>query len=126
MWTRAAVAVGLALVAGGCTTSPSATTGAAELKTNNVTGTVSTTLPVGLDAAFRAAQGAVSDLKFTMTKSAADALKGVVEARTADGTSVETTVTKIGDALTKLEVSAGPTRTEVARAVVAKIQERVK
>jgi hypothetical protein len=113
------------LLLGSCTSSPSSTEGAAELKTNTVTGSVSTTLPAGLEESFDAAEWAVDEMKYTVTKKAEDALKGVISAKTADGTNVEIVLDKNGSEVTNLSVSAGPTKTEISRALVTKIQDRV-
>ena len=122
-WVLAAVPM---LLAAACSSSPSAAKGGSDVKTNAVTGTLSTMLSSPLQRSYDAALWAVDEMKFTTTKKAVDALSGVVNAKTADGTSVEITLEKNGDAMTKLAVSAGPIRTEVARALVTKIQERTR
>jgi hypothetical protein len=68
----------------------------------------------------------VEAMKYTTTKKAVDAMKGVVTAKTADGSMVDITLERNGDQLTNLAVSAGPTKTEIAQALVTKIQERTK
>ena len=114
------------LLAPGCSSSPSAAKGGAEVKTNNVTGTVSTMLSSPLQSSYNAALRTVDDMKYTTTKKALDAMKGVINAKTADGTTVDITLEKKGETLTDLAVSAGPTKTDVARAVVTRIQERTR
>lgn len=114
-----------ALTLASCTSSPSSTDGGAEIKTNNVTGTVSTTLNESLDDSFDAAEWAVDDMKYTVTHRAEDAMKGVIKAKTADNTEVIVTLDRNGDELTNLSVSAGTLNTEIARALVTRIQDRV-
>ena len=113
-----------ALTMAACSSEPSSVSGGSQLRTNNVTGVISTTLSTPLEASYSATKKAVDDMKFTMTTKALDAMKGVVTAKTADGTDVDITLVKQTDKLTKVEVDAGPTRTEVARALIARIQER--
>ncbi len=122
-WVLAAVPM---ILAAACSSSPSAAKGGSDVKTNAVTGTMSTTLSAPLQRSYDAALWAVDAMKFTVTKKAVDTMKGLVTAKTADGTTVDITLDKNGDTMTNLAVSAGPTRTEVAQALVTKIQERTR
>jgi hypothetical protein len=123
VWLLAAVPM---LLAPGCSSSPSAAKGGAEVKTNNVTGTVSTMLSTSLQSAYNASLRAADDMKYTTTKKALDAMKGVVTAKTADGTTIDITLENKGAELTALTVNAGPTKTDLATALVTKIQERTR
>lgn len=122
-WLLAAVPM---LMAAGCSSSPSAAKGGAEVRTNNVTGTVSTMLSSSLQSSYNAALRAVDDMKYTTTRKALDAMKGVINAKTADGTTVDITLEKKGAELTDLAVSAGPTETDIAKTLVTEIQERTR
>ena len=112
------------LAAGACTSSGGAATGGSELRTNNATGTVMTTLGQGLESAHQSAIQAMQDLRYTVNEQPLDANKGLVKATTADGTKVEATLTRDGDRQTKLSVNAGITHSDIARNVARKIQER--
>jgi hypothetical protein len=110
--------------AAACTTAPSGSGGGADLRTNNATGTVTTTLASSLEASHAAAVQAMQDLKYSVTEKPLDANKGVVKATTADGSKVEATVEREGDKMSKLSVNAGITKSDVARTVARKIQEK--
>lgn len=113
-----------ALMLASCSSAPSPTSGGSDIRTNSVTGTVSTTLNKNLESSFKASKRAIEDMKFTPVTDSLDALKGVLQARTADGTTVDITVARQSDTLTVVEAGAGPLKTDVARALIAKIQER--
>ena len=107
-----------------CTSAPSGSSGGADLQTNNATGTVTTTLGEPLQRAHPDAVRAMQDLGYTVTDQPLDANKGVVKARTADGTKVEATLEQNGTTMSRLSVNAGITQSGLARTVARKIQER--
>ena len=121
----AVAAAPLALVATACTTTKS-TGGMAAVHTNMATGNVSTTLPVGLDRAYSAAQAGVRDMQYTITKQSKDTQTGVVNAKTADGIGINVTVTSNGSNQSTLEVDASPLHTDIAKNLATKIQAESK
>jgi hypothetical protein len=107
-----------------CTSSPSRTGGGADLTTNNVSGTVTTTLNVPLETAQHAAVQAMQDLQYTVSDQSLDANRGVVKAKTADGTKVDVTLDRASSNASRLSVNAGITKSDIARNVARKIQDR--
>ena len=121
-----AVAASFALIAPACTTSQSSNQGMAALHTNMATGNVTTTLPVGLDRAYGAAQAGVKDMQYTVTKQTKDATTGVVNCKTADGIGIDITVHANGANQSTLDVNASPLHTDIAKNLAAKIQSEAK
>jgi hypothetical protein len=118
--------VGLAAMAGGCTSTQPASGATGEVRTNEVTGNVGTLAEAGLDRSMEAARAAVAALQFTTKKDSKDALKGVIEASTADDKSVTITVTKVSENTSRVDISAGPLNKGLAQTVMAKFRESLK
>jgi hypothetical protein len=108
-----------------CTTSKSGEN-MASIHTNMATGNVSTTLPVGLDRAYAAAQNAVQQMQYQVTKQNKDAQTGVINAKTADGIGINVTVHENGANQSNLEVDASPLHTDIAKNLAQKIQSMAK
>jgi len=126
---KQATVVAVVVMAGllsGCTSTQPASGATGEVRTNEVTGNVGTLAEAGLDGTMEAARKAVSALQFTTKKDAKDALKGVIEATTADDKSVTITVTKVSENTSQVDVSAGPLNKGLAQTVMSKIRESLK
>lgn len=87
-----------------------------------MTGNTSTLASAGLDKAYEGSVRAINALQFKIESQAKDSLKGVIKAKTADGKTVSVDLTKKSDAITEVEVSAGPLEQSLARTVIEKIQ----
>lgn len=117
----------LALAAGpGCTSQAPSSDSTAKIKTNNVTGTVSTLAQRSLDETYNASRAALDDLQFKVDKAEKDALMGVFKAKTADGTTVDVNLSKVSDKITELSVNAGPLSTDLAQTIMNKIADKLK
>ncbi|CAN5701003.1 hypothetical protein BH11PLA1_BH11PLA1_08480 [soil metagenome] len=123
--TRIVLLSALVTLAGlsACSTNPPATAGGASIKSNNVTGTVSTQVEVGVDAAYMAARAAVDEMRFYLLDSPHDALSGHVNARTADDDKITVDLSRVSDRITTIDVNAGgPTKTAIADNLMRRIQ----
>lgn len=72
-----------------------------------VTGALTGDVEANLDKAYSASQKAISNLEFTETNKAKDALQGLVEAKMADNTSVTIKLKKKTDSTTEVVVRVG-------------------
>ena len=109
-----------------CSTDAPKESGQAGLTTNAVSGTVKTYAEAGLDDTYAAAQKAVKEMQFTPVKEAKDALKGIVNCKTADDKAVGIVLNKVSDSITEVSVNAGTLNTDVAKAMAARIQALAK
>ena len=79
-----------------------------------------------LDDAFNAAKGAMDDMQYKTEKADKDALKGLVEAREADGHKVSIGLVRKADKVSEVEVSVGAFGEEAkARMILDKMLARL-
>lgn len=122
----AAAAIAVFSAGWGCTSEPATTSTTSKIKTDNVTGTVSTLAQRSLERSFDASRAALEELQFKLGKAEKDALMGVLSAKTAEGTTVDVNLSKVSDEITDVSVNAGPLGTSLAQTVMAKIADRLK
>ncbi len=96
-----------ALTLAACNTAPTSSKGGEQATFASVTGELSSTIAFTLDDSFTAAKGAMDDMQFRTEKAEMDALKGIVEAREADGDKVTITVLRNAERVTDVVVSVG-------------------
>lgn len=96
-----------ALTLAACNTAPTSSKGGEQATFASVTGELSSTIAFTLDESFNAAKGAMDDMQFKTEKAEKDALKGIVEAREADGDKVSITVLRNAEKVTDVVVSVG-------------------
>lgn len=101
------MAVGALLVLSACNTAPTAGKGGEQATFASVTGELSSTIAFTLDESFVAAKGAMDDMQYKTDKAEKDALKGIVEAREADGHKVGINLARQADRITDVVVSVG-------------------
>jgi hypothetical protein len=94
---------------------------------NSLTGNLTSHFEAPLDRAFAAATDAINELQFQITGSPKDALKGIITARTADGTWVTVTTERKTETLTGVTVGVGTFGGQsLAQTVMDKIAARLK
>lgn len=124
--TRVLLASILTASIAGCNTSPTSSRGGEQATFSKISGSISTSVAASLDRTFDAAKSAMGDMQYTTDRATKDALKGIIEAREADGRKVTTTVTRRADDITDISISVGTMGDEAkARMILDKILARV-
>lgn len=120
--TFAALVTASLWLAGGCSTTTTASGGTATF--NKASGNLSTTVNAPLDQAYEAATDAIEELQFRIDTTTKDALTGVINAETATGDDIKVTLQKQTDTVTDITIGMGPLGKEsTARILLDKIQE---
>jgi hypothetical protein len=109
-----------------CHSSGTTATGAEE-SFNSITGNLTTTAEAPLNDTYEAAQAAVTDLEYTIASKSKDATKALIEAHTADKSTIHIVLDKRSDHVTDVSVSVGSLGKEsTARTVVDKMLSHLK
>jgi hypothetical protein len=117
---------GATVLVGGCTSTTRTPQGATATY-NSVTGNLSTTVESNLDRTWDAAVAAVNDMQYRIVDRNKDAMTGIINAKTADGSNVRVKADRQSDHVTGVTVGMGPMGKEAtARTLMDKILSRLR